>query len=43
MKKCEIRHIVTMEEIFEVSFADNDEEDEKGEGNEKKCNIGNNL
>ena len=42
MKKCEIRHIVTMEEIFEVLIADNNEE-EAGEGNEKNHGIGNKL
>ena len=39
MKKYEIRHTVKMEEIFEVSFADNNEEEE-GEGNKEKNGKG---
>ena len=38
MKKYEIRHIVKMEEIFEVSFADNNEEEENEENEEKQGN-----
>ena len=41
MKKLEIRRIVKMEEIFEVSFADNNEEEEEGEGNQEKHGNGN--
>ena len=43
MKKLEIRRIVNMEEIFEVSFADNNEEEEEGEGNQEKYGIRNKL
>jgi hypothetical protein len=31
MKKFEIRHTVTMEEVFEVSFADNNDDEENKE------------
>ena len=42
MKKLEIRRIVKMEEIFEVSFAD-DNEEEEGEGNQEKDGNGKNI
>ena len=38
MKKYEVRHTVTMEEVFEVSFADNDDEEEN---NDDYCTNGN--
>ena len=40
MKRYEIRHTVKMEEIFEVSFADNNEEEEDGEGSAEKNGNG---
>ena len=43
MKKIEIRRIVKMEEIFEVSFADDNEEEEVGEGNQEKDGNGKNI
>ena len=42
MKKYEIRHTVKMEEIFEVSFADNNEEEEgegSAENNGNRCDM----
>ena len=39
MKKYEIRHIVTMEEVFEVSVADDDDESNCDDSSTGNINI----